>query len=605
MAGSSDEQLAKALLDMGALSAEQLEEAQQACEQGEINLVQALLRLGYVTAQDIARAAERVPEEGPQSPEAEEPAEEAAGVELAELRPSAPARRGDEKASLDSYEIDPEALADVPKTIAEQYMVLPLQISQDRILVAMADAGNVFAMDEIRSRTGRRVEGIEVSEEELREAIDRFYAARARSQVQMETQDTRDLGVQLGATEFAGDIDQQLMEMLDQAPVVRIVEQILADAVRMRASDIHIEPRADHVRVRYRVDGQLMTVTQLPSDMHRYVLSRIKIMAGADIAETRYPQDGRFATEVDDRPIDLRVSTLPTYWGEKAVLRILDKSKALVSLKQLGMLPETQERYERLIHSPQGMLLVTGPTGSGKSTTLYASLHTINDDTINITTVEDPIEYQVAGINQVQVQPRIDVTFATTLPFILRQDPDVILVGEIRDVDTAEMAFRASLTGHLVLSTLHTNDAPSAAMRLVDMGVEPYLIASSIIGIIAQRLVRRICPRCREEVEPSDVELDRLELSPEQAKKIKFHRGRGCAQCRNTGYQGRIGVYELMTMSSELRDAITARANAADLRRIAIRNGMKTLKYDGLSKVNAGITSAAEVISIMFASEKV
>ena len=596
MAATSDDQLAKALLDMGALTQDQLEEAQQASEEGQINLVQALLRVGYVTAQEIARAAERVPEEGTQPPEADESAEEAAELELAEVKSVVPARPGDGKASLDSYEIDPEALGDVPKTVAEQYLVLPLQISQDRILVAMADAGNVFAMDEIRSRTGRRVEGIEVPEEELREAIDRFYAARARSQVEVKGPATTDLGIQLGTTEFAGDIDQQLMEMLDQAPVVRIVEQIMADAVRMRASDIHIEPRADHVRVRYRVDGQLMTVTQLPSDMHRYVLSRIKIMAGADIAETRFPQDGRFATEVDERPIDLRVSTLPTYWGEKAVLRILDKSKALVSLRQLGMLPEVQEQYERLIHSPQGMLLVTGPTGSGKSTTLYASLHTINDDTINITTVEDPIEYQVGGINQVQVQPRIDVTFATTLPFILRQDPDVILVG---------IAVKAALTGHLVLSTLHTNDAPSAAMRLVDMGVEPYLIASSIIGIVAQRLVRRICPRCREEVEPSDVELDRLELSPEQAKKIKFHRGRGCAQCRNTGYQGRIGVYELMTLNNELRDAITSKANAADLRRIAMRGSMKTLKYDGLSKVNAGITSAAEVISIMFASENV
>jgi type II secretory ATPase GspE/PulE/Tfp pilus assembly ATPase PilB-like protein len=348
-----------------------------------------------------------------------------------------------------------------------------------------------------------------------------------------------------------------------------------------------------------------MTVTTLPTDMHRYVISRIKIMAGADIAETRFPQDGRFATEVDERPIDLRVSTLPTYWGEKSVLRILDKSKALVSLNQLGMIPEVQEGYERLIHSPQGMILVTGPTGSGKSTTLYASLHTINDDTVNITTVEDPIEYQIAGVNQVQVLPRIDLTFATALPFILRQDPDVILIGEIRDLDTAEMAFRASLTGHLVLSTLHTNDAPSAATRLVDLGVEPYLIASSVIGVIAQRLVRRICPRCREACEPSELELDRLELTPEQAKKIQFHRGRGCAQCRNTGYQGRIGVYELMPMTNDLREAITANVNAAELRRIALRTGMKSLKYDGLSKVNAGITTAAEVISIMFASENV
>ncbi len=601
MQSDSDAKLAQALLNMGVLTDQQLEEAEQSSEDSQVNLVQALLRLGHVTAQDIARAAEQVPEEPPpRAPEPEAPAH----VELAELEPAVPAGREDGKASLDSYEVDPEALTDVPKTIAEEYLVLPLQISEDRILVAMADATNVFAMDEIRSRTGRRVEPVEVGEEELREAIDRFYAARARSQVEMKGPATTDLGVQLGTTEFAGDLDQQLVEMLDQAPVVRIVEQILADAVRMRASDIHIEPRAEQVRVRYRVDGQLMTVTTLPSDMHRYVVSRIKIMAGADIAETRFPQDGRFSTEVDDRPIDLRVSTLPTYWGEKAVMRILDKSRALVSLKQLGMLPEVEEMYERLIHSPQGMILVTGPTGSGKSTTLYASLHTVNDDTVNITTVEDPIEYQISGINQVQVLPRIDLTFATALPFILRQDPDIILIGEMRDAETAEMAFRASLTGHLVLSTLHTNDAPSAATRLIDMGVEPYLIASSVIGVIAQRLVRRICPRCREAYEPTDVELDRLELSPEQAKKIQFHRGRGCAQCRNTGYQGRIGLYEMMPMTNDLRDAVTAKANAADLRRIALRTGMKSIKYDGLSKLNAGITTAAEVIGVMFASER-
>jgi type II secretory ATPase GspE/PulE/Tfp pilus assembly ATPase PilB-like protein len=372
----------------------------------------------------------------------------------------------------------------------------------------------------------------------------------------------------------------------------------------MRASDIHIEPRAEHVRVRYRVDGQLMTFTTLPSDMQRYALSRIKIMAGADISETRLPQDGRFATTVDDRPIDVRVSTLPTYWGEKAVLRLLDKSRALVSLNQLGMGQETMQTWEKLLHTRQGMILVTGPTGSGKSTTLYASLHTINDETKNITTVEDPIEYQVAGVNQTQVHPRIDLTFATALRHILRQDPDIILIGEVRDLETAEMAFRASMTGHLVLTTLHTNDAPSAPARLIDMGVEPYLIGSSLIGVMAQRLVRRICPRCREEVEPTEMELDRLELKPEQAKKLKFHHGRGCAMCRNTGYSGRIGVYEMMAMTPELRDAIANEATSSEIRRIALRGGMRSLKYDGLAKVNAGITTASEVITLLFVGEE-
>ncbi len=604
MATDRDEGLARSLVEMGLLTPEQLDQAERQAESEQTSLVQALLRLQYVTAQDLARAAERAPQQ------AVEPKPVPAAARAEDLvaeparRPERRARRPDGKASLDSYEIDPEALRDIPKAVAEQHLVLPIQVSEDRMLVAMADPGNVFAIDEIRARTGKRVEPIEIDEVELRNAIDHFYATRARSQVSMQAAATTELDMRLTGTDFAVDMDQKVVEMLDQAPVVAIVEQILKEAIQMRASDIHIEPRADNVCVRYRVDGQLMTFTTLPSDMHRYALSRIKILAGADISETRMPQDGRFATEVDDRPVDVRVSTLPTYWGEKAVLRLLDKSRALVSLNQLGMGQETMQTWEKLLHARQGMVLVTGPTGSGKSTTLYASLHTINDETKNITTVEDPIEYQVTGVNQTQVHPRIDLTFATILRHILRQDPDIILVGEIRDMETAEMAFRASMTGHLVLSTLHTNDAPSAPTRLVDMGIEPYLIASSLIGVVAQRLVRRICPRCREEVEASDMELDRLELSADQAKKIKFHHGRGCAMCRNTGYSGRIGVYELMALTPELRDAIAAGANASELRRVALRGGMRGLKYDGLSKVNAGVTTAGEVITLLFAGEE-
>jgi type II secretory ATPase GspE/PulE/Tfp pilus assembly ATPase PilB-like protein len=285
------------------------------------------------------------------------------------------------------------------------------------------------------------------------------------------------------------------------------------------------------------------------------------------------------------------------------VLRILDKSRVFVSLTQLGFRPDMLEQYERIIHVRQGMVLVTGPTGSGKSTTLYATLHTINDEAKNITTVEDPIEYEIHGVNHTQVHPAIDLTFANALRSILRQDPDIILVGEIRDLETAEMAFRAALTGHLVLSTLHTNDAPSAATRLVDMGVEPYIIASSLTGVLAQRLVRRICSRCKEQVEATEEELERLQLAPEQAQKIRFHRGRGCQYCRNTGYAGRVALYELMVMTDEIREGIVRGADASALRKIAIRSGMKTLKHDGLVKVHQGITSVAEVISVMFASD--
>jgi len=603
MAADRDDALGRALVQMGLLTPEQLDEAQRAAERDRTSLVQSLLRLGYSTAQDLARAAEHLPAED--SLARREPTEAIPEEVAAEpARPTGRRARGGGKASLESYEIDPEALRNIPKSVAEEHLVLPIQVSEDRMLVAMADPGNVFAIDEIRSRTGKRVEPIEVDEVELRNAIDHYYASRARASVSTEGAATTDIEMRLSGSEFALDMDQKLVEMLDQAPVVAIVEQILKEAIRMRASDIHIEPRADNVRVRYRVDGQLMTFTTLPSDMHRYAISRIKIMAGADISETRMPQDGRFGTEVDDRPIDVRVSTLPTYWGEKAVLRILDKSRALVSLNQLGMGQETLHTWERLLHTRQGMLLVTGPTGSGKSTTLYASLHTINDETKNITTVEDPIEYQVTGVNQTQVHPRIDLTFASALRYILRQDPDIILIGEVRDIETAEMAFRASMTGHLVLSTLHTNDAPSAPARLVDMGVEPYLIGSSLIGVIAQRLVRRICPRCREEVEAGELELERLELTAEQAKKMKFHHGRGCAMCRNTGYSGRIGVYELMAITPDVREAIAGGANSTELRRIAIRGGMRTLKYDGLAKVNAGITTASEVVTLLFAGEE-
>ncbi|MCE5241397.1 Flp pilus assembly complex ATPase component TadA [bacterium] len=608
MATTDEERLGTALVESGVITKEQLAEAQQQAQASGINLVQTLLRSRLITAADIAQAAANLPPEAPpEAPAAApQPSAPAAPQQGAAPAPKAPPRprAGSGKQSLSSYEVDPDALRDIPRAVAERYMVLPLQISADRILVAMADATNVFAMDEIRSRTGRRVEPIEVAEEELEAAIDQYYASLARTSVNV-TATTRDLGESVAATDYGNLVDKAFAEMLDQAPVVRIVEQILRDAVRMRASDIHIEPRAEYVAVRFRVDGQLQTITNLQSDMQRYILSRVKILAGEDIAETRVPQDGRFATEVDGRPIDLRVSTLPTFWGEKAVMRILDKSRALVSLNQLGFMPETRKAYEDLITQPQGMLLVTGPTGSGKTTTLYASLYAINDDAKNITTVEDPIEYEVSGLNQVQVHPHIDLTFASALRSILRQDPDVILVGEIRDTETAEMAFRAALTGHLVLSTLHTNDAPGAATRLVDMEIAPYLIASTVVGVLAQRLVRRLCSHCRETYEPSTEELERLQLTPEQAAKLQFNRGRGCAHCRNTGYSGRIALYELLTMNNELREGITKGMNAAQLRQVALRGGMKSLKYDGLMKIHQGITSAAEVAKVMFAGDVV
>jgi type IV pilus assembly protein PilB len=598
MAGDAerDRAIAQSLLRQGIIDREQLTAAEAQQKAGNLTLVQALLRLGACTAQDLARAAGTAT--GPS---------QGGGFVLAHsasVADGAPEVVGG--ASLDDYEVDPQALREVPRTVAEEYTLLPLQVSEGRILLAMADPDNVFAIDEVRKRTGRRVEAVQVPEADLIAAIDQYYSTQARAAVAHSgAVVTRDLGGSLSKDSTLGDFgDDELAATVDEAPVVRLVEKMIRDAVAQRASDIHIEPRSDTFALRFRVDGLLQTITELPIDLHRTVVSRLKILGGADISENRMPQDGRFATLVDDRPIDIRLSTLPTYWGEKIVLRLLDKSAALVSLSQLGLLPDMMKQYDQLLHARQGMVLVTGPTGSGKSTTLYASLHKIKDDTLNITTVEDPIEYEVEGVNQTQVHARIELSFARCLRHILRQDPDIILIGEVRDYETAEMAFRAALTGHLVLSTLHTNDAPSAATRLIDMKVEPYLIASCVLGVLAQRLVRRLCTRCREQYEPSELEIEELHLKPDQSQKLRFFRGRGCEQCRNTGHYGRVGLYELMAMTNEVRDLIVRHANAAELRQAAVRGGMKTMRYDGLSKINAGVTSASEVIRVMLMGEE-
>jgi len=597
MNASNDAELGLNLVNSGVISQGQLEEVRQEAEESGAGLVSVLLEKGYASAADLAVAAQGSEEHAP--PQAEE--SQAPQPTISQAGESRE-KSGTGQAALSAYEIEAEAIRAIPRAIAEEYTALPLQISQERILVAMADETNVLAIDAIRSRTGRKVEPVEIPAEQIEEAIDQYYTRQARASIQV-SERAKDLSATVSGTDAVSGIDTELIQMLDAGPVVRIVETIIQDAARMGASDIHIEPRADHVQVRCRVDGQLSTVTKLPKDMQRAVLSRIKLLADENIAETRFPQGGRFDAMVEGRPVDLRVSTLPTYWGEKAVLRLLDKSRVFVSLSELGFLPQMQKEFEELITRPQGMILVTGPTGSGKSTTLYAALHTINEDRINISTVEDPIEYEVQGLNQTQVKPGIGLDFAEFLRHILRQDPDVILVGEIRDLETAQMAFRAALTGHLVLSTLHTNDAPSAATRLVDIGIAPYIIGSSILGVLAQRLVRRICPHCREQYQPSSQELERLNLTEEQAAKIRFHVGRGCRHCRNTGYSGRVAVYELMKMNDELRRALSRGEDASALRRIAVKSGMKTLRYDALTKVHQGITSVHEAVNVMFAPE--
>ena len=594
----SEEEIGRRLVEMGIVSEHVLEQAKMMQTQMGGRLEHALLQLGAVTTADL----QRLLEAAPPAPAASAPAERSAAAPAAPPAAAPAPVRAPGTASLANYQIDPSALRHIPRHVAESQRVMPIQMSEDRIVVAMADASDVLAIDEVRTRTGRKVEPIQVPEQELLQAIQQYYTRRARAAISS-TEGAIDVAQPLRDVGAAAGVDSDMAQMLDQAPVVRVVHSILSNAVRARASDVHVEPREDGLHVRYRVDGDLYTPTVLSSEMQALIISRLKIMANMDIAESRMPQDNRTFVTVDDRPIDLRVSTMPTYFGEKVVLRILDKAQVLIDLEQLGFSPQIHEQYDKLLHAPQGMILVTGPTGSGKSTTLYASLQRIKTDTRNIMTVEDPIEYQVDGINQSQVLPRIELNFARCLRSILRQDPDIILVGEIRDAETAEMAFRAALTGHLVLSTLHTNDAPSATTRLMDMGVEPYLIASSVIGVLAQRLVRRICTRCRGRTEPTSIEIDRLGLTAEQAANMNFYRGRGCEQCRNMGHYGRVGCFELMVMTNEVRHLVMNRAPASDLRQAAISTGMATLRADALYKVHAGMSSASEVINILFAEE--
>ncbi|MDR7489743.1 MAG: GspE/PulE family protein, partial [Armatimonadota bacterium] len=394
---------------------------------------------------------------------------------------------------------------------------------------------------------------------------------------------------------------EQLKALVEDAPVVRLVNMIIEDAVRERASDIHIEPQRSGLLVRYRIDGVLHDVMKPPLNLKSPLISRVKIMADMDIAERRKPQDGRIHLRTAGRAIDLRVSTLPTVYGEKVVMRILDQSTPLIGLSHLGFHSETLSQWEAAVNKPYGMILVTGPTGSGKSTTLYGTLNTLNTLEKNIVTVEDPVEYQLPRINQVQVNPKAGLTFATGLRSILRQDPDIIMVGEIRDRETAEIAVQAALTGHLVLSTLHTNDAASAVSRLVDMGIEPFLVSSSVIAILAQRLARQICSDCKTGYSPPPDALKRLGL--DTAEGVTLYRGAGCEACRHTGYKGRIGVFELLVVTDSLRELIVRRAPAAELKAQAVREGMRTLRDDGLEKVLSGVSTIDEILRVVYVAD--
>jgi type IV pilus assembly protein PilB len=513
--------------------------------------------------------------------------------------------------NLELFEIDPAAVALVPQETSERYSVLPLSRVGATLTLAMVDPTNVFAIDDIKFMTGLSVEPVVVSETAFNFAVKKYYGssremelARVMEDLVAESTSMPDYGEdidQVEVEEAHEEIDLENLErMSEDAPVVKLVNVIMVDALRRGASDIHIEPYEKDFRVRFRMDGVLYNIMAPPMKMRDALTSRMKIMARLDIAEKRLPQDGRIKIRVRldgrSRELDFRVSTLPTIFGEKIVLRLLDKENLRLDMTQLGFEPESLEKFKRNILKPYGMVLVTGPTGSGKTSTLYSALQSLNTPETNIMTAEDPVEFNLHGINQVQMKESIGLNFAAALRSFLRQDPNIILVGEIRDFETAEIGVKAALTGHLVLSTLHTNDAPSTISRLMNMGIEPFLVATSVNLIQAQRLVRRICKECKAQVHTPDEAMIDVGFGASELKEIKTFKGAGCSTCNGTGYKGRVGLYEVMEITEELRELILVGASGLELRRKAIDEGMLTLRQSGLEKIRQGMTTVEEVV---------
>ncbi|MBI3324663.1 MAG: Flp pilus assembly complex ATPase component TadA [Candidatus Omnitrophica bacterium] len=489
--------------------------------------------------------------------------------------------------NLSSYLIKPEIIQLVPEALARKHTLIPVFKIGEALTVAVEDPLNFFALDEVRLKTKCEIKAVIASASAIRQAIDQSYGTSASQQEVARAIEA----AQLPAAEATATND---------APVVRLVNLLIAQAAKEGASDIHLEPGEATFRTRFRIDGLLHEVTGPPKHLHAAVVSRVKVLANVDISETRKPQDGRFRLKMDDKDLDIRVSTIPTCYGEKVVMRLLDSSAVRFGLEQLGFGPEMLERFQRIIRSPYGILLVTGPTGSGKTTTLYAALYAINTEARNIVTIEDPIEYQLAGVNQVQVNPKAEVTFASALRAFLRQDPNVIMVGEIRDRETAEIAIQAALTGHQVFSTLHTNDAPGALARLADMGIEPFLTVSAVIGVMGQRLVRLVCQKCKTADHPPERLLEQLGLSGCSS----LVRGAGCEACKQTGYKGRAGIFELLLMTDAIRQRLSERSSTHQIRQIARREGMGTIREDGAAKAAAGLTTIEEVLRVTQLDEK-
>ena len=562
--------LGEILLKESLITQEQLQKALEFQRSNGGKLGSCLTKLGYITDDDITGVLSR--------------------------------QYGVPSINLKFYEIDPNVIKLIPQDTAVRYQVIPLSRVGSVLTIAMTDPTNVFAMDDIKFMTGFNVEPVVASESAIGEAITRFYGgtdADHEELSKMMKDLVEDEELELAAEE--ADLDAAALEKAaEEAPIIKLVNLILTDSVKRGASDIHLEPYELEMRVRFRIDGVLQTVMSPPLKLKDAITSRLKIMAKLDIAEKRLPQDGRimikYRADGKKKELDFRVSTVPTLYGEKIVLRLLDKENLRLDMTKLGFEQESLKKFERNILKPYGMVLVTGPTGSGKTNTLYSSVSRLNTVDTNIMTAEDPVEFQLAGINQVQMKEQIGLNFAAALRAFLRQDPNIILVGEIRDFETAEIAVKAALTGHLVLSTLHTNDAPSTISRLMNMGIEPFLVATSVNLIAAQRLVRRICSNCKEELEIPEQALIDAGYAPEEAKKTKIYHGKGCNTCNKGGYKGRTALYEVMEINDELRELILVGASALELKKKAIEQGMITLRRSGLTKVAAGMTTMEEVL---------
>jgi type IV pilus assembly protein PilB len=556
MSIASGKRLGKILVQSGLIDQEKLDEALNNPEAS--SLAASLTDLGYATDAAIAQAVAN--------------------------------QMGLVYVDLAAYDIDPHAAMNLSTELARRYTVLPIKVQDDELVVAMADPANIFAIDDLRIATGYEIRPVVAAESDVLAAIDRFSASQQN--VEDMVGDLEE-SVTTGAEEEEEDVSE------DSAPVAKLMNAIITEAIRQGAGDIYIEPQEHEMRVRYRIDGVCQEIMKSPKKLQRQLISRLKITSGMDIAERRVPQDGRFGVVLDGKSVDFRVAVLPIVHGELAVLRLLRKDAIMMSLEDLGFLEQPLERLMEALALPYGAILVTGPTGSGKSTTLYAAINKTNDIRSNLITVEDPVEYRLAGLSQVQVNEKAGLTFAAALRSILRQDPDKVMIGEIRDKETGTIAIEAALTGHLVLSTLHTNDAPSALTRLTEMGIEPFLSASAVTCILAQRLARRLCTACKEEYTPEESALDRVGFPYEPGRPPKLYRSVGCKKCGGIGYKGRMGVHEVLTMSETLERMAVENVSADEIKRQAVNEGMKTLRDDGFAKVAMGLTSIEEILRVV------